>query len=82
VTIDRILGWFISFWCFVVFVLLLADFTGIMRRAPTIWSGVSGILDEISPTNYKLFITLLIFLSPALLALWWRERRRRKQTDD
>jgi type III secretory pathway component EscS len=75
-TLDKVLTWFIGAWVGLVFILTMASFAGTMIAAPTFWAGVTAIQDELSPFNIKYYLTMAVLLSPALGALWWRDKRR------
>jgi hypothetical protein len=55
-------------------VITMFTFARLWTEAPTFWSGLLAIVDE--ATNYKLYLTIALFSSPALAAMWWREKRR------
>lgn len=77
-TLDKILTWFIGTWMFLVFVLAMMSVAGLMLAAPSIWAGLLEIRDELNPFNVKYYFTLILLLSPALLAMVWRDKRRQR----
>jgi hypothetical protein len=77
-TLDRALTWFIGIWIGLVFILTMTSFAATMLAAPTVWDGLAKIRDELHPSNYRLYVTVFLLLSPAILAMGWRDRRRRR----
>jgi hypothetical protein len=75
-TLDRALTWFIGAWLIFVLIFTVMSFAGMIVAAPTFWSGVAQVSAE--PFNIKFCITLILFLSPALAAIWWRDKRRER----
>jgi hypothetical protein len=71
---DKILAWFVNLWLFLIFVITMLAFARLWTEAPTFSTGLLAIVDEAS--NYKLYLTIALFSSPALVAMWWREKRR------
>jgi hypothetical protein len=47
-----------------------------MLRAPSIWTGMSDLLDAFSPYGVH-FTAMVIAVSPALGAFLWLERRKK-----
>jgi hypothetical protein len=45
--------------------------------APSIWTGMSDVLNAFSPYNGVHFTAMVIAVSPALGAFLWLERRKR-----
>jgi len=76
-----LLNWFlrlfINVWLGLFLALQVIRFVGIMLRAPSIWIGISDVLDTFSPYNGVHFTAMVIAVSPALGAFLWLERRRR-----
>lgn len=77
---DRTLTWFARVWIGVVVIVTLVSWTGTMIGAPTVWSGLLEIRDEIEPLNYQFYLMMGLFLTPALLAIGWRDSRRAKRS--
>lgn len=80
-TLDRALGWFINGWIALVVLLTFMSFAGTIISAPTIWNGLGAVADELSPYDLKYYFTMALLLSPAILATWWRDRRREKSSN-
>jgi len=77
-TADRALTWFIRIWIGLLLILLAMSFAKMMVAAPTFRDGLARIRDELEPFNFRFYLTGFLALSPALLALSWRDRRRRR----
>jgi hypothetical protein len=75
-TLDKALTWFIGIWIGLVFVFTMTSFAGTMIAAPTFWDGLAMIRDELEPFNYRFYLIVFLALSPALVALGWRNGRR------
>jgi hypothetical protein len=73
--LDRFLSMFINAWLTLVALFTVASFAGTISDAPSFWDGLSAVWGEIM--GIKLYATLILFLSPAIAALWWKEQRRR-----
>jgi hypothetical protein len=56
------------------FIMLLNFFT--LTGEPTLWAGVEKLQAIWSPFNIVNYAAVVITLSPALGAYWWREKRR------
>ena len=78
-TLDKALSWFTKIWIGLVIVLTLMSFAGTIVSAPTVWTGIMRVWDEVSPFNIKYYITMALLLSPAWLGLAWRDKRREKR---
>jgi hypothetical protein len=76
--IDKILTWFINVWLFLILIITIFTFARLWTDAPTLWDGLFAIVGE--AINYQLYLTVALFSSPALTAIWWREKRRTART--
>jgi hypothetical protein len=76
--LDKVIAGFITLWLSLIALVTVFDFIGIFRRAPTVWSGFLDTWDEVF--NYKLYLTIMIVSSPALLAIWWKQRRSKNRS--
>ena len=81
--VDRALTWFIYAWCGFAAVCAFAKIIEAALLAST-WYGsigaaVTTLWDMFDPFNIKHFVAELIFLSPALGAFWWREKRKERR---
>jgi hypothetical protein len=74
---DRFLTWFINAWVVVVAVLVPLGFCGIVLKAPSFWSGLSAVWDHL--LDVRFYLTVVLLMSPALAALWWKKRRQRSK---
>ena len=72
---DMALTWFINIWVGSVVGINVAAIIGFMSVAPTVWAGIGTIQEVYSPFNVWNWLLELLALSPALVAIWWRERR-------
>lgn len=77
---DKALTWFIRAW--IVFALLVnaAAVIGMFLSAETFWAGWKQFTQTYSPFNVANVFMELILLSPALGAIYWRDRRRRTRS--
>ena len=73
---DKALTWFINSWLALVVVANVAAVVGFFVGAATFWDGLTRIKEVYSPFNFANFITEVLSLSPALGAMYWRDRRR------
>lgn len=72
--LDKLLTWLANLWISLIAIVTVFDFIGIFQRAPTAWNGLMASFAEL--LNYRLYTTIAIVASPALLMIWWRQRRR------
>ena len=72
---DRVLRWFIKIWVGIAILVNVMAITGMFMKSG-FWGGISQVQDTYSPFNLINWIMELALLSPALLALWWLERRK------
>jgi hypothetical protein len=76
-----LLNWFlrlfINVWLGLFLALQVIRSLDIMLRAPSMWTGMSDVLDAFSPYNGVHFTAMVIAASPALGAFLWLERRKR-----
>ena len=59
-------------------VLAAVDVVSLVATAPSWWSGILAVQEKWSPFNVVHFTAELIFLSPAIGAFIWQERRRER----
>ena len=76
---DRVLTWFIWIWVGLIMALNAIAIVGMFANAESFWAGVARVRETYSPFNVANFLVELIVLSPAIIAYWWRERRRERQ---
>ena len=76
--LDKILTGFASLWVGLVLSITVMIIANIIRTAPSFWGGRSAIQDEFSPFNVVHYLTVGIFLSPAALAILWRDKCRER----
>jgi hypothetical protein len=75
---DKALTWFIRIWvgfAMLVNVIAMAGFF----VAHGFWGGLAKVQETYSPFNIWNYFAELLLLSPALIAYWWREKRRTKR---
>jgi hypothetical protein len=77
VVLDRILTWFINAWTFLTVIVIIMGFGGMMLKAPTTWDGIVMIWDSL--TGYRFYLTIMLLFSPALAAMWWKEKRQSRR---
>src|SRR5260370_42698813 len=73
---DNVLTWFINCWVALVVLANVASIVGSFVGAATFWDGWKRIMETYSPFNVANFIMEVVSLSPALGAMYWRDRRR------
>ncbi len=73
---DKVLTWFINCWVALVVLANVAAIVGFFVGAATFWDGWKRIMETYSPFNVAIFIMEVVSLSPALGAMYWRDRRR------
>ena len=80
---DKALTWFSNIWIGLVFLLNLVGIIGFFLKAPTFWDGVQKVQDAYNPFGPGLLSTFLnvALLSPAIGAVVWRDKRRKKRND-
>jgi hypothetical protein len=77
--IDKALTLFFYLWCGFAAALAVLDILRIIGTAPNLWAGIVGAQEQwFGPTNVFHWFAEIIFLSPAIGALMWRERRRER----
>ena len=77
---DRALTWFISLWVGFALFLMIVDIFWILTHAPSLWSGILAAQEQwFDPFNFRHIISEAIFLSPAVGALFWRQKRRSRE---
>jgi hypothetical protein len=73
---DKALTWFINCWVALVVLANVAAVVGFFVVAATFWDGWKRVTETYSPFNVANFIMEVVSLSPALGAMYWRDRRR------
>jgi hypothetical protein len=73
---DKALTWFIRSWLVLVLLANVAAVVGFFLGAATVWDGWMQVKETYSPFNISNFVMEMVSLSPALGALYWRDRRR------
>src|ERR1700732_1635502 len=73
---DKALTWFIRSWLVLVLLANIAAIVGFFLGAVTVWEGWMRVKETYSPFNISNFVMEMVVLSPALGALYWRDRRR------
>jgi hypothetical protein len=77
---DKALTWFINVWGGFALFLMIVDVSWIITHAPTLWNGILAAQEKwFNPFNIVHFIAEVIFLSPAIGAFMWREKRRERR---
>lgn len=69
------LTWFIRVWIGLAILVNLVAVVSIIYFAPTFWEGVDKVAEIFNPFNVFNLAMEILLLSPALLALWWRDAR-------
>jgi hypothetical protein len=72
---DRILTWFINAWTIVTLIAILMGFGGMMLKEGGIAMIGASLID------YRFYFTVALIFSPALAAMWWKEKRRSRNLD-
>lgn len=75
-SMDKALTWFINSWLILVLLANLVAIVGFFVGAETFWDGWTRVREVYSPFNVANFIMEVVSLSPALGAMYWRDRRR------
>jgi hypothetical protein len=73
---DKALTWFIRSWLALVLLANVAAIVGFFLLAATAWDGWRQVRETYNPYNISNFVAEMVSLSPALGALYWRDRRR------
>ena len=75
---DKALNWFIKIWIGLVILLdLLA--LAVYFKLEGFWGGLANLQEVQGPFSIYNIITQMVLLSPAMLAWWWRDKRRAKK---
>ena len=71
---NKVLEWFVKIWMALCAVFILFSIA-------TLWwfEGWPKVQEIFSPFNFINCISLIVLLSPALLASWWLEKNRAKE---
>jgi hypothetical protein len=75
---DRLLAGFAAVWGLLILAICLLDIVYDFTHAPSLWQGWIAMGNDWNPFNLRRTFTVVLAASPALLALWWLERRRQK----
>jgi hypothetical protein len=73
---DKALTRFINGWLILVLLANVVAVVGFFVGAATFWDGWTRVREVYSPFNFTNFIMEVVSLSPALGAMYWRDRRR------
>jgi hypothetical protein len=73
---DKALTWFIRVWLVLVLLANVAAVVGFFLGTATVWDGWMKVKETYSPFNIANFVMEMAVLSPALGAMYWRDRRR------
>src|SRR6267378_1836044 len=73
---DKALTWFINSWFALVLAVNGVAVVGFFVGAATFWDGLTRVREVYSQFNVANFIMEVVSLSPALGAMYWRNRRR------
>ncbi|MGV2137406.1 hypothetical protein ACQZ45_05435 [Agrobacterium sp. 16-2014-1-2a] len=74
---DKALHWFVRIWVGVVILVNLVAIAGMFMH-DGFWGGVNRMQETYSPFNIFNWIMEVLLLSPALVAAWWLEKRKRE----
>jgi hypothetical protein len=72
---DRALTWFINGWFVVAALVNITAIIGLFIGAGGFWTGWLRVTHTFSPFNFINWVAELVLLSPALAAIYWREKR-------
>lgn len=75
---DKALTWFIWLWMGLVIALNAFAIFGIFLSTNDAWQTWTWMQDTYSPFNFYNLIAEAIVMSPALGAVFWRDRRRKR----
>lgn len=75
---DRALSWFASAWVALAVLVNLVAILGLFIGAPTFWSGIGSVQHIYGLFNLANVVAEIVLLSPAIGALSWRDRRRKR----
>jgi hypothetical protein len=73
---DKALTWFINGWVTIAVLANIAAIVGFIVSAHSLSSGLTQVLDTYSPFNIINFLAELALFSPAMGAMYWRDKRR------
>ena len=73
---DKALTWFINGWIALAVLVNVVAVVGLFVGAATFWAGWTRVTETYSPFNVANMFMELLLLSPALGAMYWRNRRR------
>jgi hypothetical protein len=74
---DKLLAGFATVWGLLILAICLLDIVDDFIHAPSFWQGLLLTWDDWNLFNLRHTFTVVLAASPALLALWWLERRKR-----
>lgn len=75
---DRALTWFATGWGALAILVNVIAIIGLFIGAESFWAGLNRFWDTYSPFNLWNWGAELVLFSPAIGAMWWRDRRRAK----
>jgi hypothetical protein len=77
---DRALNWFIRIWIWIVVGVNIIAVVGLFKSAHGFVNGWLSVSEVYSPFNVKNWLLEMAFISPALGAYAWLERRKKRKT--
>jgi len=75
---DKVLTWFAGVWIGLAVIVNTVAMIGMIWTAQTLWTGIAKIQETYSPFNYWNWFAEIVLISPAIGAMVWREKRRRR----
>lgn len=73
---DKALTWFINCWVALFILANVVAVVGLFVGAKSFWDGWTQVTETYNPFNVGNYIVELAVLSPALGAMYWRNKRR------
>lgn len=80
--LDRALTWFANAWIALDVALNAINAVATVLLAPSVWAGAWKVAEIYSSLNLAGFIFQMIVAAPAIAALMWRDKRRRRAKDE
>jgi hypothetical protein len=74
---NKVLQWFIGIWIVFAVLVNVVSIAGMFMH-DGFWGGLGRMQDTYSPFNIFNWIMEVVLLSPALLAAWWLEQRKKR----
>jgi hypothetical protein len=74
--VDKALTWFINCWVALFILANVVAAVGLFIGAKSFWDGCTQVWETFDPFNVGNYAVELAVLSPALIALYWRDNRR------